>query len=78
MFTVTGEVEVPLDDFYAWLHQYTPVDPKLIDSGSIVFGKPRYCQDNGTLQIPFAAGSDSHPLDWTDCPEFLSHLPKPR
>lgn len=76
MFTVTGEIEIPMEEFEKLLYQYFPINTKLIDGGCVRFGKPTFKYDGSIVSVDFAAASDSDPLEWTEPPWFLSHLKK--
>ncbi|MDP2363900.1 MAG: hypothetical protein Q8M94_09045 [Ignavibacteria bacterium] len=71
MYTMEGTKEIPLEDFWKFVMQYSPGE-----GDEIIFGVPRVNKENDTIEIDFAASSESSPDDWKEKPKALKQWDK--
>lgn len=68
-FTSEGTIEIDLTEFWRWVYnEYLPVP----EGSEIQFGVPRVNKSNMTLDIDFAAATDSKPEDWAQAPKAVT------
>jgi len=66
----TGEIFIPMEDFYEFVSRYAPASP-----GNMEFGLPTI-DGNHDLIVQFAINTECLPSDQVDPPEFLVHRKK--
>lgn len=69
--TYEGVIEIPLEDFWAFVSRYHPHT-----TGEVVYGVPKPDKGAGTLNIAFAVGDDTHPNQWAVKPEAVTQWEK--
>jgi hypothetical protein len=66
MSHLEGTIEIPMEEFWEFVHQYDPVDG--LESS---YGVPRIIKDGQTMEIDFAASSEGSPADWANKPKAV-------
>lgn len=69
--TYEGVIEIPLEEFWAFVSKYGPSD-----SDEIRYGVPRANRQNATIEIDYAGDSDGCPECWLVKPIAITQWEK--
>jgi len=65
MYSAEGTIEIELSLVWEFILQFCP------SKDSVVLGVPRFNQDNGVMEVDYAADSDGDPTQWAVKPKAL-------
>jgi len=68
MITMEGTIEISLEEFWDFVEKKHPNDKGL----EIRYGVPRINRENQTIDIDFAASSESNPSEWAVKPKAVT------
>lgn len=68
MITYEGTIEISLEEFWDFVEKLHPNDKNL----EIRYGVPRINIENQTIDIDFAASSESNPSEWVIKPKAVT------
>lgn len=63
--TIEGKIEIPEVDFWEFVSKYVP------DGFMYLYGIPKFNKENKTMDINFAASSETDPRNWVEKPACI-------